>query len=233
MSTTVGRRRWVRWLVAAVVVVVVLAVGGPFVYIHFIEGPAPAPLKLSNSPGTTTAGGPVAGSWKVGSGSQAGYRVQEVLVGQPNTAVGRTSAVTGSMVITATTVSSASFSVDLTSVHSDQSERDVQFQGRIMDTAMYPTATFALSDPIALGAAPVAGKTVKAEATGDLDMHGVSRSVTFSVTARYTGSTIEVSGSIPVLFSNWDIANPSFGPVTTQSSGTVEFLLDFTRNAAT
>ena len=58
-------------------------------------------------------------------------------------------------------------------------------------------------------------------------MHGVSRSVTFSVEARYTGSTIEVSGSIPVLFSNWDIANPSFGPVTTQSSGTVEFLLDF------
>src|ERR1700722_5487409 len=102
MKAPKERRRWVRWLIAAVVVVVVLAVGGPFVYIHFIEGPAPAPLKLSNQPGTTTAGssGPVAGTWKVGKGSRAGYRVQEVLVGQPNTAVGRTSAVTGTMTIT-------------------------------------------------------------------------------------------------------------------------------------
>jgi polyisoprenoid-binding protein YceI len=232
METNVRRRRWVRWIVTGVVVVVVLAVGGPFVYIHFIEGPAPAPLKLSNSPGTTTNGGPVAGTWKVSAGSQAGYRVQEVLVGQPNTAVGRTSAVTGSLVITGTTVGSASFRVDLTSVHSDQSERDVQFQGRIMDTAMYPTATFTLSDPITLGATPATGKTISAQATGNLNMHGVSRSVSFTVDARYTGSTIEVSGSIPVLFSNWDIANPSFGPVTTQSSGTVEFLLDFTRSAS-
>ncbi len=223
------QRRWVRGVAIGIVVAIVAAVVGPFVYIHFIEGPAPAPLKLSPHTGTTTGGGPVAGTWKVSSGSQAGYRVQEVLFGQNNTAVGRTSGVTGQMTITGSTVTAATFTVDLTTVRSDQAERDVQFQGRIMDTAMFPTAAFTLSQPIELGAIPAVGRTVTASAAGTLDMHGVNRGVTLSVQARYTGSAIEVSGSIPVLFSNWDIANPSFGPVTTQSQGVVEFLLDFSR----
>jgi len=38
--------------------------------------------------------GPVSGAWTVTTGSQAGYRVQEILFGQSHTAVGRTSKVT-------------------------------------------------------------------------------------------------------------------------------------------
>ena len=38
------------------------------------------------------AAGRLAGTWKVGKGSTAGYRVQETLFGQSNTAVGRTTA---------------------------------------------------------------------------------------------------------------------------------------------
>jgi len=109
-------RRWVRRVVGAVVVVVVLAVGVPFVYIHFIEGKAPAKLAL-----TTGAGGATVlldGTWAIGPGSVAGYRVGEVLLGQNNTAVGRTSSITGSVVISGTTVTSAALTVDLTTVKS-------------------------------------------------------------------------------------------------------------------
>ena len=42
----------------------------------------------------------VGGSWTVGRGSQVGYQVQEILVGQSHTAVGRGAAVTGQMVTT-------------------------------------------------------------------------------------------------------------------------------------
>ena len=73
------KRSWVRWLVVGVVVVLVLVVGGPFVYIHFIEGPAPAKLSLSTAttPSTASTPGksgsvPLAGTWKIGSGSTAG-----------------------------------------------------------------------------------------------------------------------------------------------------------------
>jgi polyisoprenoid-binding protein YceI len=68
---------------------------------------------------------------------------------------------------------------------------------------------------------------VKVSATGSLTMHGTTRQVTFSLVARDTGSTLQVNGSIPVLFADWNIANPSFaGFVTTQNHGELEFLLD-------
>ena len=99
---------WKRWTLIGVAAAVVLFVGGPFVYIHFIQGPAPAPLTL----GTPTSGGrrrttrrraagdPAAdGTWTAGGDSVVGYRIQETIFGQSNVAVGRTGAVTGTLTI--------------------------------------------------------------------------------------------------------------------------------------
>ncbi len=245
-SRTPRRRHWVRWLTGIIAAVVIVAVVAPFVYIHFIEGKAPAPLSLkTHSPEPTTGGSAgtaatspssgssaseVAGTWKVASGSQVGYRVNEVLFGQTNTAVGRTSGVTGSITISATTVTNGSFTADMTTVSSDRSQRDHQFQSRIMDTSSYPTATFSLTQPIQLGSVPADGTTVTEQATGNLTMHGTTRPVTFPVMARLSSGTIQVSGSIPITFANWGIPNPSLGPVTTDNHGTLEFLLNFSKS---
>ncbi len=217
-----------------VVVLLVLVVGGPFLYIHVFSSQAPAKLSINSdsSSGTSTTLGkatdPLDGTWTVGSGSQAGYRVQEVLFGQSTTAVGRTSSVTGQMVIAGDQVTTASFTVDMTTVHSDKSQRDDQFQGRIMDTAQFPHATFATTAPIALSPTPANGVVIHPTATGQLTLHGVTKSVTVALTARRTGNQIEVSGSIPVVFADYQIPNPSAaGVVTTQDHGTVEFLLVF------
>ncbi|TMK87212.1 MAG: YceI family protein [Actinobacteria bacterium] len=235
-------RHWKRWLGIWVVVVAVAAVGGPFVYIHFIEGSAPPPLTLSSPAGTATAGATPAsggatvsgrsgdaadGTWNVSSGSVAGYRVNEVLFGQSNTAVGRTSSISGSITVSGTSVTAGAFTVDLASVTSDQSRRDAQFNGRIMDTATYPTATFTLIEPIDFGSIPARGTERTLEVTGRLTLHGVTRAVTFEVTGRYTGSAIQVAGSIPITFGDWSIPNPSFGPVSTEDHGVLEFELDF------
>jgi polyisoprenoid-binding protein YceI len=232
------RRHWQRWLIGAVAAIVVVTVGGPFAYIHFIEGKAPAPLALSTTATTATttataataSGGAAVldGVWKVTTGSQAGYRIKETLFGQSNTAVGRTSAVTGTITLNGTTVSAGAFSVDMTKVSSDRSQRDGQFQGRIMDTATYPTATLTLTKPILLSTLPADGVQVTATATGNLMMHGTTKSVTFQVIARRSGTTIGVSGSIPITFADFQISNPSGGPATTEDHGTLEFLLQFT-----
>ena len=247
------RRRWTRWLIGAVAVIVVLVVGGPFVYIHFIEGKAPAPLSLSTETSTTAAGRTagaaqgassstseatatatsstsVDGTWKTGTGSLAGYRIKETLFGQSNTAVGRTSAITGSITISGTEVSAGQFTVDMTKVKSDESERDDQFQGRIMDTARFPTSTFVLTQPIQLGSIPAEGTTITQTATGELTLHGTTRTVTFPVQARLNGTTISVSGSIPIVFADYGIDNPSGGPATTSNNGILEFLLNFSRS---
>jgi polyisoprenoid-binding protein YceI len=231
MTASRGIRRW-RWLLLGVAAVAVVAVAGPYVYIHLIEGGSPASLSATDAPATTaasaagaTGGGSLSGAWKVASGSQAGYRVKEVLFGQDNEAVGRTSAVSGQLTLQGTRVTAGSFSVDLTSVRSDQSRRDAQFQQRIMATATFPTATFALTAPIELRSIPADGSSVTAKASGNLTLHGTTKPVTVDVTARHSGGTIRVSGQIPVTFADWGIPNPSFGPITTEDHGQIEFLL--------
>jgi hypothetical protein len=57
-------------------------------------------------------------------------------------------------------------------------------------------------------------------------MHGVTKSVTFTLTGRYTGSVVHIAGSIPITFADWNIPNPSFGPVTTQDHGVLEFAIN-------
>ncbi len=233
--------RWLRWLLVAVAAVVVLAVGGTFVYIHFIEGPAPAPLSLGSataSPSATPAqasqaatAAALAGTWQVAAGSQAGYRVKEVLLGQNNIAVGRTSHITGNLVIRGSTVTAASFRVPMATIHSDQSQRDAQFDGRIMDVATYPVGSFALTRPIGLAPVPPAGNIKSYQATGRLTLHGHTREVRFAVQAARVGNQIKISGTIPVKFADYGISNPSFGSfVTTQNFGMLEFLLDFSRS---
>ncbi|SBW19216.1 YceI family protein [Candidatus Protofrankia californiensis] len=223
------------------VVVAALVVGGPFVYINFIEGDPPAELSLDSqpAPGTAaTAGGAAGGTayatldgtWKVASGSQAGYRVKEVLFGQDTTAVGRTSGVTGQLVVSGTTVPSADLTVDMTTVTSDQSQRDSQFRGQIMETSRFPTATFKLTRPIDLGSVPAEGEKRTYQATGDLTLHGVTRTVTISLDAQRAGGQIRASGQIPVTFRDYDVSPPNIGGIKVEQNGVIEVLLNFDKS---
>ena len=99
--------------------------------------------------------------------------------------------------------------------------------GRIMETASYPTATLELSEPIVLDSLPADGETVTAD--GKLIPARRHRAGTVQVSVQRSGDGVQVSGSIPVNFADYDIANPSFGPVTTEDRGEIEFLLVLTR----
>jgi polyisoprenoid-binding protein YceI len=224
-----------RWIIAGVVTVLVIVVGGPFVYFHFIEGKTPAKLSIANAPTSTlkpgTTRAPLAGTWKIGSGSLVRYRVKETLFGQSHTAVGGTSSVTGSLQIAGTKVTTASFRVDMTTFTSTGASHDIrdgQFQNRIMDTADFPTATFTLTSPIDLGTPPADGVVKTYPATGKLTMHGTTKTVTITLTGRRTANVITVVGSTPITFSDYNIDNPSGGPASVGNSGTLEFQLNLT-----
>jgi polyisoprenoid-binding protein YceI len=213
-----------------VALVLCVTVIGPYLFLHAIEGPAPRPPSLSTPRSSATsslgATAPIAsGVYQVAANSVVEYRVAEVLFGQSATAVGKTSTISGSMTLRDATVTAAQFTVPLATVESDESLRDVQFRGRIMDVAQYPDALFTLTAPIPLGALPPVATVINTTATGSLAMHGVTRSVTFTIHAEYTGTEIEVSGSIPITFANWNIQNPSGGPAQVGSSGAMDFLL--------
>jgi polyisoprenoid-binding protein YceI len=241
------RRRW-KWLLVIVPVSLVVVVSGAtFVYIHFIApDPAPKPTfanvpVASGSAGTSgsstagagdpaqTAAGAIDGTWKIASGSLVQYRVQEVLNGQDNEATGSTTAVTGQLTIAGTTVSSASFSADMTKVTSSEDRRDDQFQNRIMETDEFPAATFELTTPIELSSIPDNLVQVTVPATGKLTLHGTTNTVTFDLQARRNGAQIEVIGTIPITFSDYKIDNPSGGPASVGDDGNLEVQLVLTK----
>lgn len=226
-----------KWIIALVVVVVaVLAVvGGTALYAKIENDRAPDELALTSptaaASSTGTPAGPVdlaslAGTWTISDGSQAGYRVDEVLNGQDVTVVGRTSDVTGSVTVTGSELTAADVTVSMTSVTTDNSSRDRQFLD-ILSTSEHPTSTFTLTSPVDIAA--IAGGVASVEATGDLTVAGVTRPVTVQFDAQTTADGVEVSGSIPVTFADFDVDAPNLGFVKVEDAGTIEMLLQLTR----
>ena len=166
-------------------------------------------------------------SWTVTDASELGYRIKEVLFGVDTEAVGRTNQITGTMTLDGTTLTAAEFTVDVTTITSDESRRDGQFHGRIMSTDEFPTATFVLTESLELGVESAQDVTVTTVATGDLTLRGVTNSVTFELTAKQDNGKIGVLGNIPVVFADYEIANPSTGGITTEGNGLLEFVLVF------
>jgi polyisoprenoid-binding protein YceI len=163
------------------------------------------------------------GKWAIGGGSVAGFRSQVSLLGHVTSIVGHSTALTGSIHVVGGGVEAGSFRIDLASLQIfGKSNAGLN---RMIDTTRYPAATFVLHKPIALATSPLMNVTYHAPATGSLTMHGITRPVTFTFIARYTGSALEAAGSIAVRFSDWNLRAP-FG---IQNTGAIEFTLRMSR----
>ncbi len=129
-----------------------------------------AGLTLSSSPAPASLDGTWTVNTSIGTGADAafvGYRVQEELASfGANTAVGRTSAVSGTFTLQGTSVTAATITADLSQLTSDAAGRDGQLRDQGLQTATYPTATFVLDQPIELGALPSDGQVVTARHRG-------------------------------------------------------------------
>ncbi len=172
------------------------------------------------------------GIWTPTDASEFGYRVDEVLSGVNVTAVGRSNQIGGDLTIDGSTAA-IDVTVQVADIRSDNGSRDGQFRGRIMNVEEFPTASFVSTSPIDFGEIPSAGEQVTVSATGDLTLRGVTRSVTFDVTAEFasssSGDRIGVLGSIPIEFDDFDIPEPSIGSVSVEDNGLLEFVLVFER----
>lgn len=240
--TTPGRSRRPLVILA---VLAVLAVGAVAVaYLALFTDDAPERLSLSEQPATTapatggatatTAAGPtdLAGTWRVVPGSEAGYRVREKLAALPakSDAVGRSPAVTGTVRVDRSggslVATDANFEVDLTRLASDESRRDNRIRTDGLQTNRFPKATFVSTRPITLPAETATGQAVKAEAEGDLTVHGVTKRVTIPLDIRVTGKRGELVGSYSFPMSDFAINPPNVGGfVTVDPDATLEFKL--------
>ncbi|QXC59866.1 YceI family protein [Aquihabitans sp. G128] len=222
-------------LIAAVVVVVVAAAIGGFFYLT--RDTSDPELKLSDSKsgtGEVVAADSLDGSWKVAAGTGddatvAGYRVKEVFAAGSRkvTANGRTNDVTGTLTVAGDQVTAGEFTVDMTTLKSDEDRRDGAIKGRGLETDRFEDGTFKLTEPIALPTIKD-GDTFDVKATGELTLHGVTKPVTIDLTARSADGVFTVQGSAPVEMADYDIEAPSVGGfVEVQDNGSFEFIVNF------
>lgn len=240
-----------RLIVGTVVLILVIGIGGYVIYDQILRGDTVAALALPTASATTGAtgatassatgaasfDGTVAGTWNVTTGSQAGYRVREQLANLPaqSDAVGRTDKVTGTITIdgdgATAKLTAASLEVDMTSITSDKSMRDNRLRSDGLQTDAFPTATFKLTQPVAIPAAAIAGTASDVTLAGDLTIHGVTKSVQIPAQVQLTGSAVQVAGSISFPLSDYGIVAPNIGGivVSVADNGAMEFLVAFAK----
>jgi polyisoprenoid-binding protein YceI len=219
------RRHWVRRTLIALAAVPVLLVGAVVLYVQF--APVPAPLTLPAEAGKPI--GVLAGTWDVTTGSAAGFRLDQTVLFASGDVVQRTTSVSGRLTTTATVVTAATFTVDLTTLTDDGTAAGTRTPqvGISLDTAKHPDATITLTAQVTVDPAIDSGATVTIATRADLTLRGQTHPVALTLTARRDGALLRAAGSIPVTFSTWDIPNPEgYGPLGSLADhGIAEFLL--------
>lgn len=182
----------------------------------------------------------VAGAWTVdttigdfdfeqATGSFAGFRVDEELTIGEVTAVGRTGEVSGSIRLGAGGLEAAEITVDMSTIESDRPLRD-GLTRQALGTDQFPTATFVLTEPVALPADAADGTAFSLEAAGELTVKGATNPAVFALDAQLVDDVIVVVGSTEVTFADYGVQAPS-APivVSVEDHGIIEFQLLFTR----
>jgi polyisoprenoid-binding protein YceI len=206
------------------------------------SGSTTAPASTTATSTATTDD--IAGTWVVdaesgtfdyesATGSFAGFRIEEELASiGSTTAVGRTGDVSGSITIDGTTLTEATFEVDVSTITTNESRRDDNVQSAL-DTSTYPTATFTLVEPVDLGADAANGQPISVTAVGDLTIKGTTQRVSFPLEAQLVNGTVVVVGSLDITFSDYDVEVPDSQIVlSVEDHGILELQFLLTRAAA-
>jgi polyisoprenoid-binding protein YceI len=146
-------------------------------------------------------------------GNEARYRVKEQLVGVdlPGDAVGKTSKIEGAIVVEdngSIVKEGSKFTIDLTTLQSDQQMRDNYLRRTTLLTAEHPTAVFVpgsfkgLPSPL-----PTSGE-VKFQLVGDLTIRGVTKPVSWEVTATPSGGDISGKATTSFTFAEFQLEQP-------------------------
>ena len=149
--------------------------------------------------------------------SKASYHARETLVGNPlpTEAVGTSPGVTGTLLIGADGAIAAdqsTITVDMTKLKSDESRRDNFVKSDTLQTSRFPTATFVASPAQGLpNPLPTSGETTF-QLLGDLTVHGVTKPVTWQVTAQFADTSVSGSAKTTVNITDFGMTPPKARP---------------------
>ena len=145
-------------------------------------------------------------------GNEVRYRVREQLAGIdfPNDAIGKTSSVTGQIVVQddGTIVSDASrFVVDAASITSDRDRRDNYIRRRSLIVDQHPTIVLVPTELRGLTMPSGTGRDTF-QLVGNLTVRGVTRPTTWDVTARFQNGRVTGSAVTRFTFPDFQMEKP-------------------------
>jgi len=157
----------------------------------------PTPSASATASAATTA--VTTGTWTVSSTSKATVRVREQLVGVnlPSDAVLVASGATGAFVLKddGTFSSDSKITFDLTTLASDQRERDNFVKMDTLQTRQFPKAEFVPTKTSGLTLPMPASGDFTFKLTGQLTLHGKTKEVTFDVSATRSGDELKATAT--------------------------------------
>lgn len=181
--------------------------------------------------GTKTTGAPGEVRYVVATdGNEARYRVREQLMHHdlPNDAVGKTTVITGSVVIApggAVDTAASKITIDVTSLKSDQERRDGYVRHRTLETEQFPTVVFVPSS-VTGAKLPLSSTEQSFDVAGNLTVHGVTRPTVWHTKAKSSGNDITGSGWTQFTFADAQLAQPSL-PILLSVADTIRLEYDF------
>ncbi|MFN3974968.1 MAG: YceI family protein [Dehalococcoidia bacterium] len=129
----------------------------------------------------------------------------------PSDAVGRTSQITGAIVLAGDTLAlpeSSRITVDLRTLQSDESRRDRYIQDNTLETRLYPYAEFLPTEVRGLsGSLPAQGEATF-QVIGDMTIHGVTQRVTLDITATFSEGEVVGQARTSFRFGDFNMAIP-------------------------
>ena len=171
-----------------------------------------APPSASATTSTTTV---TTGTWTVSSTSKATVRVREQLVGVnlPSDAVLVATGATGTFVLQddGTFSPDSKITFDVTTLASDQRDRDNFVKMDTLQTRQFPTATFVPTKTSGLVLPLPASGDFTFKLTGQITIHAKTKDVTFDVTAHRSGNelTATTTASPTWKFADFGMTAPS------------------------
>jgi len=170
--------------------------------------------------------------------SQARFQVDEILGGEPNTVVGTTSDVSGEIrgdFASSQTVQLGPIQVDMSTLKTDNNFRNRALHDFILSTGSQENryAVFQLTSVEGLPPAVSLGTAYPLTLTGELSLHGVTRTVSFDATVTPVSQTrLEGTASVSLPYSDFGVNIPRLPPQVASVGDTVTLQIDFVAEAS-
>ncbi|MEZ4718168.1 MAG: YceI family protein [Caldilineaceae bacterium] len=151
--------------------------------------------------------------------SEARYSINEVFISDNNalvTAIGRTTAITGSLTLNYADPAASTFDefvVDVSLLRSDRSRRDRAIRSRWLESATFPLATFKVTEVRGFPADPAEGEPIDFQLVGDMTVKETTREVVWDVTAMLEGDRPTGSATLSTFLEDFNIPVPSIAGI--------------------